>query len=157
ISGRIIDAQGAVVPNATVTATEPTKNVTATTKTNEQGDFVLPGLQPGTYSVSVEAAGFKKLERPNIPLDANDKLALGNLALQVGAVSEAIEVIAQAALLQTESVERSATINTKQMENIEVNGRSPLDMVKLIPGVVSTANVSVGGVGGLSGLFINVS
>ncbi len=150
-----MDAQGAVVPNASVTATEPTKNVTVTTKTNDQGDFVFPGLQPGTYNITIEAAGFKKLERPNIPLDANDKLALGNLGLQVGAVSEAVEVTAQAALLQTESVERSATMHSKQMENIEVNGRSPLDMVKLIPGVVSTENVSVGGVGGLSGLFIN--
>jgi Carboxypeptidase regulatory-like domain len=152
---RLLDAQGAVVPNASVTATEPTKNVTVTTKTNDQGDFVFPGLQPGTYNITIEAAGFKKLERPNIPLDANDKLALGNLGLQVGAVSEAVEVTAQAALLQTESVERSATMHSKQMENIEVNGRSPLDMVKLIPGVVSTENVSVGGVGGLSGLFIN--
>ncbi len=155
ISGRLVDQQGAVVTNATVVATEPTKNVTITTKTNDQGDFIFPGLQPGVYNVSVEAAGFKKLERARVPLDANDKLALGNLALQVGAVTEAVEVSGEAALLQTESVERSATINSKQMENIEVNGRNPLDMTKLIPGVVSTANFSVGGVGGLSGLFIN--
>jgi len=65
------------------------------------------------YNITIEAAGFKKLERPNIPLDANDKLALGNLGLQVGAVSEAVEVTAQAALLQTESVERSATMHSK--------------------------------------------
>src|SRR3954451_9947735 len=120
ISGHVIDAQGAVIPNANVTANDPTKSVTATTKTNDSGDFVFPGLQPGNYTISVEAQGFKKLQRPNIPLDANDKLALGDMVLQVGAVSESVEVSATAALLQTESVERSATITTKQMENIEV-------------------------------------
>lgn len=155
ISGRIIDAQGAVIPNASVTATEPTKNVTVNTKSNDQGDFVFAGLQPGTYNITVEAAGFKKLDRSNVPLDANDKLALGNLALQVGALSEAVEVSAQAALLQTESVERSATITGKQMENLEVNGRNPLALAGVLPGVVSTANFSVGGVGGLSGIFVN--
>ena len=57
------------------------------------------------------------------------------MPLEVGAVTESIEVSAQAALLQTESVERSATITGKQIENIEVNGRNPLDMAKLVPGV----------------------
>lgn len=155
ITGRVVDQQGAVVASVSVTAIEPNKNVTVTTKTGDQGDFTFAGLQPGTYTVRVEAPGFKRLERSNVPLDANDKLALGDLALQVGAVTESVEISAQAALLQAESVERSATIVSKQMENIEVNGRSPLDMAKLIPGVVSTANFSVGGVGGLSNLFIN--
>ena len=155
IAGSVIDQQGAAVPGASVTATDPTKRVTVSTKTNDQGNFVFPALQPGTYTLSIEATGFKKLERPNVPLDANDKLALGNLTLQVGALTEAVEVNAEAALLQTESVERSATLIGKQMENIEVNGRSPLDMAKLIPGVVDTANFSVGGVGGLGSLQVN--
>jgi hypothetical protein len=155
ISGHVVDQQGAAITNTTVTAADPARRVTVSTKTNDQGDFVFPALQPGNYTLTIEAAGFKKLERPNVPLDANDKLALGNLTLQVGALTEAVEVSAEAALLQTESVERSATIIGKQMENIEVNGRNPLDMAKLIPGVVDTANFSVGGVGGLSGLQVN--
>src|SRR5437868_8908464 len=157
ISGHVIDQQGAAVASTTVRAVDPARRVTVSTTTNDQGDFVFPALQPGNYTLTVEAPGFKKLERPNVPLDANDKLALGNLTLQVGALTEAVEVSAQAALLQTESVERSATIIGKQMENIEVNGRNPLDMAKLIPGVVDTANFSVGGVGGLSGLQVNGS
>src|SRR5258707_452522 len=157
IAGRIIDQQGAVVPGATVTVTEPSKKFTVSTKTGDQGDFVLPQLQPGTYTLEVQATGFKRLSRPGIALDANDKLGLGNLSMEVGTIAETIEVSAQAALLQTESVERSATIVAKQMENIEVNGRNPLDLAKLIPGVVDTANFSVGGVGGLSGLQVNGS
>ena len=157
ITGRIVDQQGASVQNATVTATELTKNIKATSTTNEQGDFTFPGLQPGSYNIAVEAPGFRRLERANVPLDANDKLALGTLSLQVGTLTEAVEVLGEAALLQTESVERSATIVGKQIENIEVNGRNPLDLAKLVPGVVSTANFSVGGVGGLSGLQVNGS
>ena len=79
---------------------------------------------------------------PAIALNANDKLAVGDLTLEVGAVTESIEVTAQAALLQTESVERSATITGKQIENIEVNGRNPLDMAKLVPGVQFTTGTS---------------
>jgi hypothetical protein len=155
MSGRVVDAQGAAVPNASVTANEPAKLVNISTKTNDQGEFSLAGLLPGSYTVSVEAPGFKKLSRTNIPLDAQDKLALGNFALEVGAVTESVEVSATQTLLQTESVERSEAIVGKQIENIEVNGRNPLDMAKLIPGIVSTANVSVGGSGGLSGVYVN--
>ncbi len=155
MTGRVVDPQGSAVPNATVMATESAKRVTITTKTTDQGEFNLAGLLPGNYTVSVEAAGFKKLDRPNIPLNAQDKLALGNLSLEVGAVTESIEISASQALLQTDSVERSEAIVGKQIENIEVNGRNPLDMAKLIPGILSTANVSVGGSGGLSGVFVN--
>ena len=155
ITGRILDQQGAAVTNATVTATEPDKNITETTKTSDQGDFGFASLEPGNYSVSVEAPGFKKLTRPGIALHASDKLALGSLNLEVGAVTETVEVSAQAALLQSESVERSATITGKQIENIEVNGRNPLEMTRLIPGVVNNTNFQVGGTGGLGNIQVN--
>jgi hypothetical protein len=155
MSGRVVDGQGNVVPNAAVTATEPSKKLTIATKTTDAGEFNLAGLQPGSYTVSVVVTGFKKLEQINIPLDAQDKLALGDLTLQVGSVTESIEISAQQVLLQTDSVERGQAIVGKQMDNIEVNGRNPLDMAKLIPGVMSTANVSVGGSGGLSSVYVN--
>ena len=155
MSGRVVDAQGASVPNASVTATEPDKNVNTVTKTTEQGEFSVAGLLPGNYTIVVQAAGFKKLSRTGVELNAQDKLALGNLTLEVGAVTESVEVSATQALLQTDSVERSEAIVGKQIANIEVNGRNPLDMAKLIPGVVSTANVSVGGAGGLGSIEVN--
>jgi Carboxypeptidase regulatory-like domain/TonB-dependent Receptor Plug Domain len=146
MTGRVIDQQGAAVANAVVTVTDAAKNVTTTQKTSSEGGFSIAGLLPGSYSITVEAAGFKKLLRPGVALDANDKLSVGDLTLQVGAVSESIEVSATAALLQTESVERSATITGKQIENIEVNGRNALDMAKLVPGVAFSpgANYAVG-------------
>jgi hypothetical protein len=155
MSGRVVDQQGAVVANATVRAIEKDKQVNTVTKTTDSGEFTLAGLLPGNYTVEVAATGFKKLERINVPLDAQDKLALGDLTLEVGAVTESVEVSATQAMLQTESVERSEAIVGKQIDNIEVNGRNPLDMAKLIPGVFSVANVAVGGSGGLSSVYVN--
>ncbi|HLK68530.1 MAG TPA: carboxypeptidase regulatory-like domain-containing protein [Bryobacteraceae bacterium] len=142
LAGRVVDQQGSTIPNAVVTITEPTKNVRISLKTGAGGDFVTPGLAPGNYSLTVEATGFKKLTRTNIALDANDKLAVGDMTLEVGALTDSIEVSASAALLQTESVERSATITGQQVANIEVNGRNPLDMAKLVPGVQFTTGTS---------------
>ncbi|HLJ46155.1 MAG TPA: carboxypeptidase regulatory-like domain-containing protein, partial [Bryobacteraceae bacterium] len=155
ISGRLVDAQGAAIAGATVTASETSRNVAVTAKSNEQGDFVFPALPTGTYSVVAEVSGFKKFQRLNIALDVNDKLALGTIVMEVGTLAESIEVSAQATSLQTESVERSATINSRQIENIEVNGRNPLDMTRLIPGVVNTATFQVAGAGGIGNIQAN--
>src|SRR5579872_252514 len=157
ISGRVVDAQGGVVPNASVIITEPSKNLRVSTKTSAGGDFLIPGLLPGIYSITIENAGFKKLSRAGITLDSNDKLALGDLVLEIGAVTETIDVSAQAALLQTESVERSATISGKQISNIEVNGRSPLDLAKLVPGVQFTtgSNYAVASSNGANDFTVN--
>ncbi len=142
LSGRVVDQQGSAVPNARVTANEPTTKVTVTTNSTGAGDFSIAGLAPGTYAVSVEASGFKKLTRPVIALDASDKIALGDLVLQIGAVTETIEVSATAVTLQTESVERGSAVTGTQIQNLEVDGRSPLDMAKLIPGVQFTVGAT---------------
>ena len=142
IAGRVVDSQGAAITNAAVTVAEPNRNIKIALKSTATGDFTAPGLLPGNYSVTVEAPGFKKLMRTGVALDANEKLSVGALMLEVGAVTESVEVTAQAALLQTESVERSNTITGKQVENIEVNGRNPLDMAKLVPGVQFTTGTS---------------
>ncbi len=142
ISGRLVDQQGGVVVNATITLTETSKKTVSSQKTSASGDFSLAGLLPGTYTLTVESPGFKKLTRTGINLDANDKLGLGDMTLQVGAVTDVVEVSGTAAALQTESVERSATISTKQIENLQTNGRNPLDMAKLVPGVNFTNGAS---------------
>src|ERR1035441_4223345 len=92
LNGRVVDQQGSAVPDAKVTATEPTKKLTVATNTTGVGDFSIAGLAPGSYTVTVEATGFKKLTRSNVPLDASDKIALGDLVVQVGALTETIEI-----------------------------------------------------------------
>ncbi|HLK49734.1 MAG TPA: TonB-dependent receptor [Bryobacteraceae bacterium] len=155
ITGRVTDPQGGVLSGASVTATDPSQQISVTTNTNEQGTFVVAGLRPGSYNLRVEATGFKRLDRNGIALNADQKLALGDLVMEVGAVTETVEVTAQTTLLQTTSAERSDTIIGKQIENLQVNGRNPLDMTKLIPGMVDNANFQVGGPGGIGSITAN--
>src|ERR1017187_5255555 len=108
LNGRVVDQQGSAVPNAKVTATEATKKLTVATNTTGAGDFSIAGLAPGSYSVTVEASGFKKLTRPDVALDASDKIALGDFVVQIGALAETIEISATAMTLQTESSERGS-------------------------------------------------
>src|SRR5437667_8132808 len=68
LSGHVIDQQGAAVPNANVTATDPSKGFIQSQKTSASGDFLFAGLQPGNYAVTVEVTGFKKLTRPSVAL-----------------------------------------------------------------------------------------
>ena len=94
ISGTIVDPQHAAVSGASVTGTEVNKKFTQTVKTDAAGRFVLLQLSPGMYSLTVEAPGFKKFEQKNVELNPTERLALGDLALEVGAVTQAIEVTA---------------------------------------------------------------
>jgi hypothetical protein len=155
IAGNVVDAQRAALPNAAVTAKDLQQQFTFATKTDESGRFAFPQIPPGTYNITIEAAGFKRMERSGIGLSANDKLALGELVMEVGLVTEQIEVSAQAVALQTESAERSATLVSKQIENIAVNGRSYLALAGIAPGVVSTVNLSTAGPGGLANISAN--
>ena len=142
LNGRVVDQQGSAVPNARVTATEATKKLTVATNTTGAGDFSIAGLAPGSYSVTVEATGFKKLTRPEVALNASDKIALGDLVVQIGALTETIEISATAMTLQTESSERGSAVTGTQIANINVDGRSPLDLAKLIPGVQFTTGAT---------------
>ena len=110
IAGNVVDASHAAIGNGQVSATEQEKKFTLTTKTDDAGRFVFTQIPPGTYTIIVEASGFKKYEQPGITLNANDKLAVGELVMQVGALTERIEVTATAAQLQTESAERSSAL-----------------------------------------------
>ena len=135
ISGTILDPQGAVVPLASVTARNVEQSTSVSTTTDNAGNFVFPQLLPATYALTIEKAGFKKFEQRNVVLNANTNVSVGNITLQVGAVAQTVEVVAQGAQLQTETAEHGTSIVGTQLQNIQVNGRSYLALLKLIPGV----------------------
>jgi len=133
------DAQGATVPGARVSIVNQEQGVMVRELTTEaDGSFRAYPLNPGTYTVSIQATGFKKFEQRDIRLYANDRINLPNIALEIGAVSETVEVRAAAVQLETESAARSSVITGTQVVNLALNGRNFLDLVKTAPGITGS-------------------
>src|SRR5271154_6804802 len=101
ITGVVLDASGAVVPAATVTVTNPETNVTLHATTNGAGEYTVPSLQPGRYTVRVEKQGFRSTEERGLAVDAATTVR-ADLKLEVGSSTQVIEVQASAVQLQTE-------------------------------------------------------
>jgi len=136
IVGTVTDQQGAAVPNAKVTITEDATGLTYQLNTSASGEFVRPALKPSTYSVEVEAPGFKKSVHHNILLTAGDRTGV-NIALTVGEVNQSIEVSASAPLLQTESTIVGADVSSKQVSELPLGGQRTFSfLARLSPGVV---------------------
>ncbi|HEY2933855.1 MAG TPA: carboxypeptidase regulatory-like domain-containing protein [Acidobacteriota bacterium] len=157
LSGRVMDQQGAVLPGATVKATDTRTNQDFETMTSDEGTFFFSTLQPGSYTVTVELQGFKKLVKTGVILNATDRQSTGNLVLDVGEIANTISVQAENAQLQIKSSsgEIGEAITGRQVRELSLNGRNYLDMMKLIPGIVSRVNSQVAGPGGFGDFNIN--
>ena len=140
ISGAVLDQQQSAVADANVTIRDAEKGLSQTTPTDREGRFVFPQLPPGTYVLLIEAKGFKRTERTNIELIANDKLALGNLTLEIGSTTDTVTISAEATLVQSESAERSLAIQGESLRNIAVNGRGFTPLASLVPGIIFNTN-----------------
>lgn len=134
ISGTVKDAQGGVVPGATVTVTNTQTQIANSAVTDSSGFFTVPNLVPGRYDVSAELEGFKKAVRSGVQLDAASAVTL-DLALATGALSESVTVTADASALQTDTGLRK-TIESKDIEQLSFSGRNPIGVVGLKPGVI---------------------
>jgi len=135
IAGFVRDPSSAVVPGATVTATNEGTKETRRATTNTDGYYVFPQLVVGSYSIAVEAQGFKRYVSSGIALNAEARVS-ADVELTVGAATESVEVTASTAAIQTDSAQVATTIETKQMEDLTLNGRNPIYLAALSPGVV---------------------
>ncbi|MBS1791256.1 MAG: TonB-dependent receptor [Acidobacteria bacterium] len=156
LSGTVHDSNGAALAGAKVTVSNPAKNLQLEAKTGTDGTFSFPVLQPGDYIVTVEAQGFKKAVKTGIVINASDRQSTGIITMEVGQIGDTVEVTADAAQLQikTESGEQSTAINNQQIQNLAVNGRNYLDLLKLTPGVVVTTGFATSGPGGFGNVNI---
>jgi len=145
IAGTVNDPNGAAIGGATVKLSDESKAFALTASTDGEGRFVFPQVPPATYKLTVEASGFKKLERTGILLVANDKLTLGDLVAQVGATNETVTVTAEATLVQAESAERSYAVQGEVVRNIAVNGRNFAALASIAAGLVTTTNNGTAG------------
>jgi hypothetical protein len=152
-----MDRQNAVVPNAKVVLVNQSQGaIVRELKTEADGSFLIFPLNPGTYNLTVEAAGFKKFEQKDLRLFANARVSLSNIVLDVGALAETIEVTAQAVQLETQSATRSGVVTGSQTINLALNGRSYMDLVRTTPGVVENLNAfQTAGVDGPGSVNVN--
>lgn len=134
INGRVYDQQSAAIGGAKVIVTNTDTNTVVRLTTNATGYYEAPLLLPGRYRVSAEATGFKTVVREGIVLQVNQQLAI-DLKLDVGAVTETVQVTAEAPVLDTSSVEAGALIDNQELMDLPVLGNNPTLLAKLMPGV----------------------
>ncbi|QOY86004.1 TonB-dependent receptor [Paludibaculum fermentans] len=156
-SGVVRDPSSAVVPNAKVVLKNQANGLTRESKTNESGNFVVPTIPSGMYTLTIELAGFKKYESKDNKIDASLPASF-DVTLQVGSATEVVEVSATAAALQTESGAVGRLIEGKQLSDLQLNGRNPIFLALLKPGVRSGSMLSSFSYGmSQAGLSINGS
>jgi hypothetical protein len=158
ILGSVQDATGAAIPGATVTATADAVGITRTVKTTGNGTFSIPNLDAATYTIAVSAKGFESRTKTGVVLSSADKLNAGVFSLKVGAEATTVTVQADSGQLQLQanSGERSDLITGKQLNDIALNGRNVLDILRVIPGVAGYGgSFGVSGTGGLTSYSVN--
>jgi hypothetical protein len=134
ISGVIRDSSGAVIPGVTVTVTNPATNSVRTAISNEAGVYNTPSLQPGKYTIKVELAGFRTITQNDVELQVQQSARI-DFTLQVGEVSETIDVSGTAALIATENATVGTVIDNQRIVDMPLNGRNFLQLVSLSPNV----------------------
>src|SRR5438552_11474951 len=130
ISGVVQDSTGAVLPGVEVTATQTDTGISRTTVSNETGAYVLPNLPVGPYRLEAGLPGFRTFVQSGIVLQVNTTPTV-NITLQVGQVSEQVEVQANASLVETRSTAVGSVMETARIMELPLNGRNVNDLVLL--------------------------
>ncbi|MGO9087539.1 MAG: TonB-dependent receptor domain-containing protein [Candidatus Sulfotelmatobacter sp.] len=144
LSGLITDPQGRVVPDVAVDVTNVDTNVSVHKTTNGAGLYVVVGLKPGRYRVSVTKEGFRRIDFTDLVLNVQDVLSR-NFQLQLGPILASITVVADSSTVNAESAAVSTVIDKQFVENLPLNGRSFNTLLQLTPGVVIAPATSVPG------------
>jgi hypothetical protein len=141
VRGTVEDPSGGVLPGATVTLTNTGTKAVQTAATNERGGYTFTGVFPGTYEIKVELEGFKTYEQKAIAISPQDTRGI-DVRLDVGQQNETVTVTATNEVIQTETGAREGVLTAAQIENLSVVGRSSLELLRILPGVVSPDNTA---------------
>ncbi len=154
ISGRVLDPSGSGVPGAQVIALHIETGATRKAQTADDGNYAFPEMPIGTYELSVSHPGFKKTLQKGLELHVSERLGV-TLELQVGELTQEVSVTASAETVQTESAEQGGLISGEQVRELQLNGRSFMTLLELLPGIssnmpdrsdpISTPDVSING------------
>jgi len=147
LTGVITDKNGAAIPGVRIHVTNTGTNAVETTETNSSGVYLVAPLNPGSYQITAEKAGFRKLVQTGITLTV-DQAATLNLTLQIGEVAQAITVVADAEVIDTTTAEIGTTVNEEAVKELPLNGRNPASLVLLATGTTNVLNTAGGKVQG---------
>jgi hypothetical protein len=135
VQGTVADANGAVVPDATVTLTSKETSAKQTTQSSADGFYRITGLSPGTYSLVVEKSGFKKQSFENVVVNAEETQGL-DVQLTTGEVAETVTVTEETAqALETENGNVTRALTTREIRELPQVGRDPYELIRLTPGI----------------------
>lgn len=137
ITGRVTDANDAVVADAQLRVTNTDTGVTRAAASNSEGFYVVPQLLPGNYEVNVQKSGFRPVRRTGLKLEVAQTAEL-NFTMEVGAVTEVVNVTTHAPLLETTTSSLGEVVNSRSIESLPLNGRNVMQLIALTPGIATT-------------------
>jgi hypothetical protein len=140
ITGRILDSSNARLPGVTVTATNVATNVASATTTNGEGDYTIPFLNPGTYRLSAELSGFKKVVREGIEVRIGDRLEVP-MTMDIGRMEETVSVVAESPILETTTGSTGQVIGEKMIAMMPLSDGNPFTLARLAPGIAYTGDL----------------
>src|SRR5438552_5141058 len=147
ISGSVTDPNGAVVAGASVTLVNDQTKDKRDQVTNDSGRFNFASVQPGVYMLRIEHQGFETLLKTKVVLSANEGLALGELALKTGQVSETVTVQSEGQIVEKESSDLTARLTSDQISLISTKGRDITSLLRLLPGTSNENDIEAVGEG----------
>jgi hypothetical protein len=147
LAGSVFDNSGGVLPGVTVTLTNDLTGQTQATVTNDAGAFLFPQVQPGLYSVTMALAGFRTAEFRQVEINVGVERSL-TARLEVGPVTETVTVSGDRSPVQTTSPEVSQTVVQRQITDLPLDGRNPIELIRLqagVPGIVNRTTTAING------------
>jgi hypothetical protein len=154
LSGTVTDSSGAALPNAKVLVRNDATHTDRTTLSNESGNFNLTNLPPGDYTIRVEAANFQTTTLGNVHVDPSIGRRV-DITMKVGDTSSEVTVEAGVNAIQTESASVGQLVTQEQVKSIQLNGRNPLYLAQMEPGVVRSNSMAALGFGLDNGINVN--
>ena len=140
LTGTVADASGAVIPGANVSLTDQATGTTRNVQTNRAGLFAFPALTPGVYQVKATAKGFQSRVVTGIVLHAGDEGTVPTMTLAVGAQDTTVTIEAAGELITTDNGARSNYLDSKQIENLALQGRDTTELLKVLPGATTVSS-----------------
>src|ERR1700730_4863072 len=150
ITGRVTDSSGSIIAGVQITVLQNENNFTFTPVTNNEGIYRVRSLQPGTYTVTFQAPGFKRTIRSGITLRVGDVLPI-DVALEVGALTESVQVTAEATLLETETSVTGTVTEGDHLYKLAMYQRYITNTMTIVPGL---SNSTTGGTSGLGAFYV---